>query len=141
MYRQSLEKMCPERRVCPKLLVILRGRFLVNCNVSLLANKPCRWKSMLTHQVWFNLLIYATFTRITYYRVCNLPIYLYPTPRRHITSPAEKSRPETWPRKHMGKATLVWQLTLSHRCHQMLREPPCKQTLSVEKHAHPPRVV
>ena len=33
--------------------------------------------------------------------------------------PSEKSRPETWPGKHMGKATPVWQLTLSHRCHQM----------------------
>ena len=36
-------------------------------------------------------------------------------PHRHITSPSEKSRPETWPGKHMGKATPVWQLTLSHR--------------------------
>ena len=26
------------------------------CNVSLLANKPRQWKSMLTHQGWFNLL-------------------------------------------------------------------------------------
>ena len=53
------------------------------CNVGLLANKPRRWKSMLTLQGWFNLLIYATFTRITNYRVCNLHIYLYPTPLRH----------------------------------------------------------
>ena len=87
------------------------------------------------------LLIYASFTPTTNYRVCNLHIYLYPTPRRHITSPSEKSRPETCPGKHMGKATPVWQLTLSHRCHQMKRETPCKQTPSVEKHAQPPRVV
>ena len=33
---------------------------------------------MLTHQGWFNLLIYATFTRTTNYRVWNLHIYLYP---------------------------------------------------------------
>ena len=91
----------------------------IKCNVSLLANKPRRWKSMLTHQGWFNLLIYATFTLTTNYRVRNLPIFLYPTPRRHITSSSEKSRPATWPGKHMGKATPVWQLTLSHRCHQM----------------------
>ena len=51
--------------------------------MSLLANNPHQWKSMLTHQGWFNLLIYATFTRATNYRVCNLHIYLYPTPRRH----------------------------------------------------------
>ena len=48
------------------------------CNVRRLAKKPCQWKSMLTHQGWFNLLIYATFTRTTNYRVCNLHIYLYP---------------------------------------------------------------
>ena len=33
------------------------------------ANKPRRWKNMLDHKGWFNLLIYATFTRITNYRV------------------------------------------------------------------------
>ena len=39
---------------------------------------------------------------------------------RHITSPSEKTRPESWPGDYMGKATPVWQLSLSHRCHQML---------------------
>ena len=48
------------------------------CNVSRSANKPRRWISMLTNQGWFNLLIYASFTRTTTYRVCNLYIYLYP---------------------------------------------------------------
>ena len=38
---------------------------------------------------------------------------------RHITSPSEKTRPESWPGDYMGKATPVWQLSLSHRCHQM----------------------
>ena len=91
------------------------------CNVGRHSNKPNQWNSMLIHQGWFNLLIYATFTPTTNYRVCNLHIYLYPTPRRHITSPSEKSRPETWPGKHMGKATPVWQLTFSHRCHQIMK--------------------
>ena len=69
--------------------------------MSLLAIKPHQWKSMLIHQGWFNLVIYATFTLTTNYRVCNLHIYLYPTPHRHITSPSEKSRPETtWDRYH-----------------------------------------
>ena len=40
------------------------------CNVGRHANKPRQLKSMLTHQGWFNLLIYATFTRTTNYRVC-----------------------------------------------------------------------
>ena len=38
---------------------------------------------------------------------------------RHITSPSEKTRPESWPGDYMGKATPVWQLSLSHLCHQM----------------------
>ena len=89
------------------------------CNVGSHANKPRQWKSMLTHQGWFNLLIYATVILTTNYRVRNLHIYLYPTPSRHITSTSEKSCPETWPGNYMGKATPVWQLSLSHRCHQM----------------------
>ena len=47
------------------------GFLLYRCNVSRLANKPRQLKSMLTHQGRFYLLIYATFTRITNYRVCN----------------------------------------------------------------------
>ena len=58
------------------------------CNASLQANKPRPWKSMLTHQGWFILLIYATFTRTTNYRVCNLHIYLYLAPRTHTSKDA-----------------------------------------------------
>ena len=62
----------------------------------------------------------------------------------HITSPSEKIRPESGPEDYMGKATPVWQMSLSHRCHQMYitngRDKP-QQTPSVEKHAHPPRMV
>ena len=57
----------------------------IKSNVNFHANKPRQWKSMLTNQGWFNLLIYATFTRITNYRVCNLHIYLYSTPPHHST--------------------------------------------------------
>ena len=53
----------------------------------------------------------------TEFVIC-ISIYIR-APHRHITSPSEKSRPETWPGNYMGKATLVWQLTLSYRCHQM----------------------
>ena len=38
---------------------------------------------------------------------------------RHITSPSEKTRPESWPGNYMGKATSFWQLSSSHRSHQM----------------------
>ena len=38
---------------------------------------------------------------------------------RHITSPSEKTRPESWPGNYMGKANPFWQLSSSHRCHQM----------------------
>ena len=38
---------------------------------------------------------------------------------RYITSPSEKTRPESWPGEYMGKATPVWRLSSSHRCHQM----------------------
>ena len=48
------------------------------CNVDRHANKPRQWKSMLTHQGWFNLLIYATFSRTTNYLICNLRIYFNP---------------------------------------------------------------
>ena len=57
---------------------------------------------------------------------------------RHITSPSEKTRPESWSGDYMGKAIPVWQLSLSHRTNS--RSKP-QQTPSVEKHAHPPRVV
>ena len=69
------------------------------CNVSLLANKPRQWKSMLTHQGWFNLLIYATFNRITNYRVCNFHIYLYirdSAPSHYIPLREVSSRDLTW---------------------------------------------
>ena len=38
---------------------------------------------------------------------------------RHITSPSEKTRPESWPGDYMAKATPFWQLSSSHHCHQM----------------------
>ena len=58
------------------------------CNASVQANKPRRRKSMLIDQGWFILLIYATFTGTTNYRVCNLHIYLYMAPRTHTSKDA-----------------------------------------------------
>ena len=41
----------------------------------------------------------------------------------HITSPSEKTRPKSWPGNNMGKATPVWQLSLSHSCHKCYEQP------------------
>ena len=57
---------------------------------------------------------------------------------RHITSPSEKTRPESWPGDYMGKATPVWP-PLPPNVTNSRAKP--QQTLSMEKHAHPPRVV
>ena len=51
--------------------------------------------------------------------ICCTNIFFQGRLSRHITSPSEKTRPESWPGDHMGKATPVRQLSLSHRCHQM----------------------
>ena len=38
---------------------------------------------------------------------------------RHITSPSEKTRSDSWHGDYMGKATPFWQLSSSNRYHQM----------------------
>ena len=61
--------------------------------------------------------IYPTLTRFT---VSSLKFaYFQGSLSRHITSPSEKTRPESWLGDYMGKATPFWQLSSSHRCHQM----------------------
>ena len=57
---------------------------------------------------------------------------------RHITSPSEKTRPESWPGDYMGKATPVWR-SLPPNVTNSRAKP--QQTPSVSKHAHPPWVV
>ena len=75
--------------------------------------------------------------------ICCTNVFFQGQLSRHITSHSEKTRPESWSGNYMGKAAPVWQLSLSHRCHQMQRtaEPKPQQTPSVEKHALPLRVV
>ena len=82
--------------------------------VGLLANKSRQWKSMLTHQEWFYLVynIPSLVSQTTEFVICI--VFISMTPYRHITSPFDESRPETWPGNYMGKATQVWQLTLSN---------------------------
>ena len=56
----------------------------------------------------------------------------------HITSPSEKTRPESGPEDYMGKATIIIP-PLSPNVTNGRDKP--QQTPSVEKHAHPPRMV
>ena len=44
---------------------------------------------------------------------------VFTTFKRYITLPYEKTRPESLPGKSVGKATPVWQLSSSHRCHHL----------------------
>ena len=73
--------------------LLLIRYFLNLCNVGRHANKPRQWKSMLTHQGRFDLLIYATLT--TEFVFC-ISIYIHDSALSHY-SPSKKSRPETWP--------------------------------------------
>ena len=95
-------------------------------------SKPRRWKSMLIHQGCINALYSQPLldSQSFEFLICILQVLNMPLRRctnvffqgmlsRHITSPSEKTRPESWHRDYMGKATPVWQLSLSHRCHQM----------------------
>ena len=100
------------------------------CNVSRLANKPRQWKNMLTNQGWFNLLIYATFTRITNYRVCNLHIYLYQCPITVTLLPPPRS---LVPRLGLG-LTWVRQLRFGS-CHYPTAATKC----NVSRLANKPR--
>ena len=94
--------------------------------------KPRQWKSMLIHQGWFTALYtqHLLDSQSFEFEICILQALNMPLIRcadvffqgrlsRHITVTAEKTRPESWPGDCMGKAAPVWQLSLSHRCHQM----------------------
>ena len=98
--------------------------------------KPHRWKSMLIHQGWFTALYnqHLLESQSFEFEICILQALNMPLIRctnvffegrlsRHITSPSEKTRPESWPGDYMGKATPFWQLSSSQRCHQMTVEP------------------
>ena len=75
---------------------------------------------MLIHEGRVNCAIYPNTYSI--HKVWSLKFaYFQGRLARHITSPSEKTRPESWPGDYMGKATPFWQLSSSHRCHQMQR--------------------
>ena len=90
-------------------------------------SKPRRWKSMLIHQGLFTLLYtqHLPDSQSFEFEICILQALNMPLIRctnvffqgrlsRHITSPSEKSRPETWPGDYMGKATPFWRLSSSY---------------------------
>ena len=59
---------------------------------------------MLTLQGWFNLLIYATFTRITYYRSCNLHSRSGQKVRENPKTPGDVKNQST----HQQKTPVPW---------------------------------
>ena len=85
---------------------------------------------MLIHQGWFTSLYtqhlldshLVSSLKFAYYKqsICRsygcTNVFFQGRLSRHITSPSEKTRPESWPGDYMGKATPVWQLSLSHQC-------------------------
>ena len=115
-------------------------------------SKPRQWKSMLIHQGWFTVLYtqHLLDSQNFEFEICILQALNMPLIRctnvyffqgrlsRHITSPSEKTRPESWPRDYMGKAS-CHHPTAATKCKESRTKP--QQTPSVEKHAHPPRVV
>ena len=122
-------------RICVRrlLVVIFNCYLLYYCNEqpSQSHSKPHRWKSMLIHQGWFTALYtqHLLDSQSFEFEICILQALNMPLIRctnvyvfqgrlsRHTTSPSEKTRPESWPGDFMGKATPVWQLSSSHRCH------------------------
>ena len=79
--------------------------------------KPRQWNSMLIHQGWFTALYtqHLLDSHSFEFEICIFSREAIPS---HY-SPSEKTRPESWPGDYMGKATPVWRLSSSHRCHQM----------------------
>ena len=61
--------------------------------------------------------IYSTRTR--FYKIASLKFAYLLIAHRYITSPSEKTRPESWHGNYMSKAIPVWQFSLSHRCNHM----------------------
>ena len=118
----------------PKGELVQKCVYLCNEQPSQSHSKSRRWKSMLIHKGWFTALYTQHFlldSQSFEFEICiilqalNMPLICYINIffqgrlSRHITSPSEKICQESWPGDNMGKATPVWQLSSSHRCHQM----------------------
>ena len=104
-------------------------------------SKPRRWKSMLIHQGWFTALYiqHLLGSHSFEFEICifpreAIPVTLLPPPRRLAPS--------------LGLGTPWVRQLRSGSCHHPTAAIKCndsrakpQQTPSVEKHAHPPRVV
>ena len=103
--------------------------------------KPRRWKSMLIHQGWFtalhiqHLLDSQSFElEICIFPREAIPITLLPPPRRLVPS---LGRGTTWVRQL--RSSSCHHPTAATKCNEQPSQ--ATETPSVEKHAHPPRVV
>ena len=98
---------------------------------------------MLIHQGWFTALYtqHLLDSQSFEFEICilqalnmqlihctNVLVFYQGRLSRHITPPSEKTRPESWPGNYMGKASQVWQLSLSHRCHHCNEQPSQART-------------
>ena len=96
---------------------------------------------MLIHQRWFtalyteHLLDSQSFEfEIYILQALNMPlirctnVFFQGRLSRHIASPSEKTRPESWPGDYMGKATPFWQMSLSPTLATKCNEQPSQAT-------------
>ena len=126
------------------LIRVLQIDILSNVTCSQTSHsKPCRSKSMLTHQGWFTALYtqHLLDSQSLEFEICifpregGYPVTLLPPPRRLAPSLGLGT---TWVRHYPGLAVVIIPpLPPNVKCS---RAKP-QQTPSVEKHAHPPRVV
>ena len=114
-------------------------------------SKPRRWKSMLTHQGWFTALY--SHSQSFEFLICILLTLQMPLIRcTNVFYQGRLSRPITFPSERLAPSlglgtTRVRQLrsgschypTTATKCNEQPNKP--QQTPSVEKHAHPPRLV
>ena len=124
---QATETPSVEKHAHP--LRVVYCAIYANSNGRAKPQKPRRCKSM---PLVVYCAIYSTFldSQSFEFEICILQALNMPLIRctivffqgrlsRHTTSPSEKTRPESWPGDYMGNATPIWQLSSSHRCHQM----------------------
>ena len=80
--------------------------------------KPRRWKSMLIHQGWFTVLYtqHLLDSQSFEFEICIFPREAIPL---HYF-PLREDSPRVLAWGYMGKATPIRQLSLSHRCHQIV---------------------
>ena len=133
----------PQSDIAGFLMTRLKSLFLVSCvtNGRAKPQKPRRWKSMLIYQGWFPALYtqHLLDSQSFEFEICifareAIPSHYFPLPRRLVPS---LSLGTTWVRQlRSGSCHYP---TAATKCNE--RPSQTTETPSVEKHAHPPRVV